>query len=415
MSHIKVILDFKSESHDVGMLYLSEKMGRYAFSYEKSFLSTGLEISPLTMPLGPDTYTAEINPDLYNLHGVFADSLPDEWGRKVQDAEFQKIGLLDATATDRLAFIGPYGIGALRYEPAHDFKRGKEVASLANLRKAVQRILEGKLEDVTNELLRSGGSAGGARPKFLVDLDIKNNTTIRYTHGKPENGMVPIILKVPVKNEDQYQRIEYVYSIMAKNAGINVPETYLLMGEKSNLAYYAIRRFDMSEKGERLHTHTYAGYLGVNYHEATPDYGDLLRTTEELTRDHRNVVEAYTRMVFNYLGCNKDDHAKNFSFLMNKKGEWTLSPHYDMGYSSGQNGLHAMAMNGLRRNATLKNLKRIAEDFDILPWKEIIKKICQSLNDWPILAIKNGVPKRYLDVIQERIKENTRRVEKDLH
>ena len=194
MSRLKIKLDFKTEVHDVGTLYLSEKMGRYAFSYEQSFLSSGLQISPYAMPLSSDTYTAEKNSDLYDLHGVFADSLPDEWGKKVQDAEFQKIGLLEVTAIDRLAFIGAYGIGALTYEPAQEFERGKSLVSLAELRKAVQRIIDGELEEVTNELLRSGGSAGGARPKFLVDIDVKNFKKIRYTHGKPENGMVPIIL-----------------------------------------------------------------------------------------------------------------------------------------------------------------------------------------------------------------------------
>ena len=412
MNRLNVKLDFRSESFDVGTLYLSEKMGRYAFSYEKSFLGPGLEISPLALPLGTNTFTAEKNSDLYDLHGVFADSLPDAWGKKVQDAEFQKIGLLEVTALDRLAFIGANGIGALRYEPAQEFEKGKDIVNLAQLRKAVQNIIEGELEEVSNELLKSGGSAGGARPKFLVDLDLMDHTKIRYSQGILQKGMVPIILKIPNKKEDHYQRIEFVYSIMAKNAGISVPDTFLLEGGKTHRAHYAIKRFDIRDDGERYHTHSYAGYRGINYREARPDYADLLRTTEDLTRDHRNVVEMFRRMVFNFLGCNKDDHAKNFSFIMNKKGDWTLSPHYDMGYSTGENGLHAMAIRGLRRNAAIKDFEKIAEDFDVKTWREIVDKVCNSLKEWPLLAAQNKMPQKYLDDIRERILENIRRITK---
>ncbi|MDD5672777.1 MAG: type II toxin-antitoxin system HipA family toxin [Chitinivibrionales bacterium] len=411
--NVKIHFDDKN-SYTVGRLFLSELTGKYHFEYDKSFLSAGLEISPVNLGLGSAAYLAQRNADFYDLHGVFADSLPDDWGKKVQDLEFYKIGINDPTAIDRLAFVGRYGIGALRYEPSENFEEGKNVVSLADLRKAAQKIIEGNFEAVTEELLHSGGSAGGMRPKFLVDLDIKNHEKIRYTRGNPEGPYFPVIIKTPTKDGDHYQRIEYSYLKMAHLCGIDVPDTYLLIGEKSKLAFFAIKRFDVLKTGERLHVHTYAGLMGLNFREASPDYSELFRTTADLTKDHSQVIEAYRRMVFNYLGYNNDDHTKNISFVMNKKGEWSLSPAYDIGYSPGRQGFHTMSINGIRQNATVKDFEKIAGNFNVKDWKKIVVKIIDTLKNWPSIAQKNGVPEKYKDIVNHRIKENLKRIAKDL-
>jgi len=405
-----VHINFGTTSHCVGTLFLSEKMGRHVFAYNRDFIGKGLEISPRNMPLGNATYVAERNSDLYDLHGVFADSLPDAWGKKVQDAEFQKIGLHNASALDRLAFVGRYGIGALRYEPAQEFEQGKKAVQCADLRKAAQKIIAGRPDTVVDELLHSGGSAGGARPKFLVDLDTKSLDMLRYTRGAPEGDFFPVILKVPLRNDDQYQRIEYAYSQMAIKAGINILESYLLDGKTDKRAYFAMRRFDILANGTRLHTHTFAGLLGINFREAVPDYSTLLRVTGDLTRNHVDVVEAYRRMVFNYLGSNLDDHAKNITFTMDQKGQWALAPAYDIGYSTAADNLHAMAINGKRRNAILSDFKHVAEDFDVREWKKIVEQTAHSLRKWPSLAEKSGIPAKQATAIWNRIREHTDRL-----
>jgi serine/threonine-protein kinase HipA len=407
---LAVYLDFGTKDEHVGTLFLSDKLGRHVFTYEKSFIGSRLEISPRMMPLGNSTYVAEKSNDLYDLHGVFADSLPDAWGRKVQDAEFQKIGVHDVTSLLRLAFVGRHGVGALRYEPEQNFDLGKKAVTLADCRKAAQQIIAGHPEEVVDELLRCGGSAGGARPKFLVDLNAENQDEIRYSRTKFEKGFIPIVLKVPVSGNDTYQRIEYVYSLMAKSGGIAIPEPFLLTGKLKHLAFFALRRFDITDDGSRLHTHTLAGLLGLNFREAVTDYSTLLRVTGDLTRDHRHVVECFRRMVFNYLGDNLDDHLKNFSFTMNEKGEWKLSPAYDIGYSTGENNLHAMAINGKRRNATKIDFEKVASDFDVADWKHIVKQIIENLEKWPILASKYGVPEKNRTIVWSRIKENVNRV-----
>jgi serine/threonine-protein kinase HipA len=415
MNSLNVKIKFNdSASYDVGKLFLSELTGKYHFEYDKAFSSSGIEISPVNLAVSGRYYEAQRNNEFYDLHGVFADSLPDDWGRKVQDAEFYKIGVHDPTAIDRLTFVGRYGIGALRYEPSKDFKEGTEIVSLADLRKTTQSILEGNTEDVTDALLRSGGSAGGMRPKFLVDLDVKNLDKIRYTTGKPDGDYYPVIIKTPYKDGDHYQRIEYAYSIIARKCGINIPDTYLIIGEKSKQAFFAIKRFDVLPDGERLHVHTYAGLHGLNFREAAPDYSELLRTCHDLTRDHSQVVEAYRRMVFNYLGYNNDDHTKNSSFTMNRKGNWKLSPSYDMSYSTGKQAFHTMSINGIRQNATVKDFEKMAENFNVKEWKSIVVKTCECFKEWNKIALKTGIPDKYVEIVRQRIYENVNRVKKDL-
>lgn len=412
MNELMVHLDFGDISYHAGTLYLSEKMGRYVFTYEREFVASGLEISPLRLPLGTDTFVAERNASLYDLHGVFADSLPDDWGRRVQDAEFEKIGLFEPTALDRLSFVGPFGIGALRYEPARDFERGHAAAQLADLRKAALRVLAGKPEEVADELLRCGGSAGGARPKFLVDLKTADLSELRYSSGRIEEGFRPVVLKVPDRGGDRYQRVEYAYMLMAREAGIDVPDVWLLTGERSGLAYLAIDRFDRDRGGHRLHAHTFAGLHNLDFREALVDYTLLLRTAHNLTRDLREAAKAYGVMLFNWLGFNNDDHAKNFTFLMDSGGRWRLSPAYDIAYSTATGGLHATALNGKRRNAMLEDLREIAADFDIDEWRVILDRTIDSLNRWPSFARHAGVPDRLSRTIGQRINENVRRLQR---
>ena len=358
MNKLQVILNFRHISYKVGELFLSEKLGRYVFNYNSEFLSSSLELSPYILPLGDETYTAERNNDMYNLHSLFADALPDAWGRKVQDAEFQNIGMHDVSALERLSFIGDYGMGALQFKPKQSFRSGIQAVGLAQLRKVSQRIISGDVNGIVEQLFRVGGSAGGARPKYLVDMKNDGSNIIRYTTGELEVGWTPIIIKVAEKNGDHWQRVEYCYFKMAEIAGIKTPPTWLLT-EGGDTVHFAIKRFDIDDNGGRYHTQTFAALLGVNFREAVLDYTGLLRTVAELCLDKDQVIEVYRRMVFNYLGGNKDDHAKNFSFLMDRTGRWYLSPAYDLAYSSGDQGLHAMAAAGKRRNLNLGILKRL--------------------------------------------------------
>jgi len=199
---------------------------------------------------------------------------------------------------------------------------------------------------------------------------------------------------------------------MAANAGLSVPDVFLLSENSKSISYFASKRFDFDSNGNRFHLHTLAGLLNIDFRETVIDYTSLLRITDELTRDHRQVVEAFRRMVFNYLGANLDDHSKNISFLMDKTGKWTLSPAYDIGFSSASNNLHAMGINGKRQNATIDDFEKIASDFDISEWRKIVSTISDSLLEWPIYAEKHLIPQKLSKAIFERIREACNRVNK---
>jgi serine/threonine-protein kinase HipA len=414
MKTIYVHINFGGKSIEAGELFASGDLGRHVFSYDPQFIASGLQISPFYLPLGGNSFAAPKNDGFYDLHGVFADSLPDTWGRRVQDAEFLKIGVIEPTALERLAFIGQNGIGALRYHPAREFPKGDEIVRLATLRKATQRIINGDIDDVSEQLLKSGGSAGGARPKFLVDIREDNPRKIRYTHGSYDDGYTPVILKVPSFAHDHYQRIEYAYTQIARDAGIDVPDCYLIDDGKSKLAFFAMKRFDIMPDGSRYHAHTLAGLLNADYRETTPDAATFLRTIDDLTRDHRQVVEGFRRVAFNYIGSNKDDHAKNFSFLMNSEGEWSLSPAYDIGFSKGQNNMHQMRLGQKSRGAEAKDFKALANDFDIPMWKDIVDKTLSAFEKWPDVADGCGVPEKYITAINQNLRENIKRIRNGL-
>jgi serine/threonine-protein kinase HipA len=409
MNKLQVFLDFRHISYKMGELFLSANIGRYVFNYDPQVLSSRMEPSPYILPLGGETFIAERNNDMYNLHSLFADALPDSWGRKVQDAEFQKIGMYDVTALERLSFIGDYGMGALRFKPKQSFLSGEQAVELSQLRKASQSIISGDINEIVEQLFRAGGSAGGARPKYLVDMRNDEPNHIRYTTGELEDGWTPVILKVAEKNGDHWQRIEYCYFRMAEIAGIKTPATWLL-AEEGGEAHFAIKRFDIDEYGGRYHTQTFAALLGVNFREAALDYTRLFRTVADLCFDKEQVIEMYRRMVFNYLGSNKDDHAKNFSFLMDRTGRWYISPAYDLSYSAGDHGLHAMAAVGKRRNLELSDFGKIAENFDISDWRKIVLNTKEALGLWREIAKKNKVPDKQIKIIYERISENLNRV-----
>lgn len=160
--------------------------------------------------------------------------------------------------------------------------------------------------------------------------------------------------------------------------------------------------------------HTLSGILNIDYHETNIDDSTFLRTIDDITRDHRQVIEGYRRIVFNYIGSNKDDHAKNFSFVMNNKGEWSLSPAYDVGFSKGQNDLHQMRLGNKFCNAEISDFRSLAEDFDINKWESIIEKTLTAFEKWPSLAKSNNLHSKYIDMINNKIVENLRRIEKGL-
>jgi serine/threonine-protein kinase HipA len=189
--------------------------------------------------------------------------------------------------------------------------------------------------------------------------------------------------------------MEFAYAQMAMAAGVHMPPTRLIPVSKSE-KYFAARRFDRLPGNQRLHMHTFANLIHANFRIPSTDYADLLRLTSALTRNHADVVEAFRRMVFNIAAHNRDDHAKNFSFLMNPAGEWSLSPAYDIIFSTGPGGEHTMSVAGEGSAPAREHILKVAEqtDLKLAAAKEIIDAVNQAVARWPQFAEQAGVTKK---------------------
>ncbi len=414
INSLNVFLNFGVLRYLVGRLQYLKSEGRAVFEYDSQFISQNLHFSPYQLPLEKKVYRAPLwagpaDPQ-HGLHGVFADSLPDSWGIRVQNEYFKKIHISDPSPFDRLAFIGKNGLGALEYEPAMESNEaGQAVIELAELRKSAIGIISGTAAEISNSLFRQGGSAGGMRPKFVLLYDPSDK---KFHYGMPftndNSHLIPCILKVPVKEAEDYQRIEFVYSLMAKKAHIDIPETDLF--EYGNQAYFYIRSFDINRDFTRNHIHTFAGIMGVDFSVHSFDYRDALKLTWVLTKDKRDVEELYRRMVFNVLAKNLDDHSKNFSFIMGSNGVWHLSPAYDMTYSLSRNGVHQMSLNGKTHSHTRDDFRKLSQEFNIKNWSIIIDEVKEALSSWNSLATQYGISKERISSLQGYIDENNEKI-----
>lgn len=264
--------------------------------------------------------------------------------------------------------------------------------------------MEGESGEVINELLALNGSSAGARPKAMIGLDLERKN-ISHGAGDLKDGFEHWIVKFPnTQDGNDSGAIEYVYSIMAANAGLEMPATHLFSSQKGS-GYYAVKKFDRN-KNKRFHMQTVSGLIHSNFRFPSHDYEDLLALTSVLTKDIREVEKMFRLAVFNVMAHNRDDHAKNFSVLMDESGEWKLSPAYDLTFSNGPGGEQSTMVMGEGRNITRRHLEKLGLEAKLsqLLINEVIRKTSNSLNNWKILAKVYGVEKENVDLIESRIR-----------
>lgn len=323
-------LTVKYHGRIVGLISLTPDDKRLAFEYDPSWISEGFSISPLELPLRPGLFLANPTP-LYGNFGIFEDSLPDGYGRYLLHKTLLREGIDDRTLTaiERLSFVGNGGMGALCYEPETALANEGEVKDFDLLQEKALQVLKEQQDTDARLLLYNSGNSGGCRPKAIFS-DEEGHWLVKFRHTYD-----PKDIGVQEKH----------YNDVARKCGIDVPDTKLVNGK-----YFATRRFDLTEEGERIHVATAGGLLCLSLFKPVLDYKNLLALTGYLTQRPEEVEEMYRRMVFNYLTDNKDDHCKNFSFLVsiNQSGkfEWHLAPAYDLTLcSEGYNGQHATSVN----------------------------------------------------------------------
>ncbi len=400
--HIKVGLDFGSSSIPVGNLALRDQ--QIYFEYESEFIRQGLPLSPIRLPLRPGVKTFSTE-TFEGLPGVFNDSLPDGWGRLLLDRAMRRHGILPEILTplDRLASVGKFGMGALTYEPDHSGTLEETELTLDWIAHQSMTVLEGDAEDVLDELLALSGSSAGARPKALIGF---NDATGRILYGNMElpDGYETWLVKfINSRDGSDAGVMEFIYSELARHAGLLIPDTQLFPA-KQGFGYFGVKRFDRN-KGKRFHVHTPCGLLHSDHRIPSLDYRDLLELTIHLTQDVRELESMFRLAVFNVLAHNRDDHSKNFSFLMNETGEWYLAPAYDLTFSFGPGGEQSTMVMGEGKSPTVEHLRKLGEHADISSSKvkEIIERTQDALAKWTELSKNHDLREATRDLVRSHI------------
>ncbi len=315
------------------------------FQYAPTFLQTGLELSPFKLPARPGVFS-DGAPELQGLHGLFHDSLPDGWGLLLMHPRMRTHGIDPEriSVLAQLRYLGDRGMGALTYHPAEGGPATDDsLLSLDKLERAAVKVDTGWVGKVLPQLELAGGSPGGARPKVVVGLG-PDGTMVAGATEIPAEFDHWLIKFAAREDPKDAGALEEVYARMARKAGIDMPETQLFALDRGRRCF-GVRRFDRVGN-RRLHVHTVGGLLHASHRLPSLDYKTILLATFALTRDRRQVLEAFRRAAFNVLACNRDDHAHNFAYLMDPDGQWRMSPAYDLTLSSGPGGYHTTSIMG---------------------------------------------------------------------
>ncbi len=391
-----VYFEHCKEKHRLGRLARYNR--QILFEYDADFIEKSLPVSPIKLPLKPGVFVPDDN--LFKgLFGLFNDSLPDGWGRLLLDRALTKQGIhvRELGALDRLAFVGQGGMGALSYEPAMDTfvsdKNNQSLLVLDRLADESRQMLSGATEDIFPELLALNGASAGARPKIVVKVSQDKREMI-YGPDCEQPGFESWMIKFPsMLDPHDIGPLEYAYSLMARDAGVDIPQTHLFLTEQGH--YFGVQRFD--RKGaERIHMHSLCGLIHADFRLPSLDYDTILRVVQILTKNTCEVEKAFVLACFNVFAHNRDDHSKNFSFILNNQGEWQLSSAYDLTFSHGPHGEHSTTVMGEGRAPTIEHLKALGKKHGLKRALLLIEQVREAVFRWKTYAETAGVSERTL-------------------
>jgi serine/threonine-protein kinase HipA len=425
-----MIAEVRLWGRTIGAVSLDEGRDVAAFEYDAAFADSAIEISPLVMPLSRQVYEfpALTRTTFHGLPGLLADSLPDRFGNALIDAWLATQGRTSERfgAVERLCYIGTRGMGALEFEPVigpkprHTSKI--DVDALVRLAADVlthRGNLQGHFHDAgkdqaLRDLLVVGTSAGGARAKAVIAWNPATNE-VRSGQMPAGDGFEYWLLKFDgvegnrdkeLEDPKGYGAIEYAYHLMAKAAGITMNECRLL--EEDRRRHFMTRRFDRLGGGEKLHMQSLCALAHFDFNQAGAyAYEQALLTIRQLGLPMAAVEEQFRRMVFNIVARNQDDHVKNIAFLMNKQGEWSLAPAFDVTYSYNPSGswtaTHQMTMNGKRDGFTRTDFTACAKSSLMKRGRaaQIIDEVQTAVARWPEFAAKARIARELREKIRK--------------
>lgn len=399
----------------IGAVLLDERQNVAAFQYDPAFARSGIEVSPIVMPLGGQVFKFPALPKetFHGLPGLLADSLPDKFGNALIDAWLATQGRTPESfnAVERLCYTGTRGMGALEFAPVLGPRPRKaatvDVDALVRLASEVlmhrnelrAHFHEANKEKALRDILQVGTSAGGARAKAVIAWNPTTNE-IRSGQIAAGEGFEYWLLKFDgvAGNKDKeledprgYGAIEYAYHLMAKAAGITMTECRLL--EENGRRHFMTRRFDRLAGGEKLHMQSLCALAHFDFNQAGAyAYEQAMLIIRQLGLPMAAVEEQFRRMVFNIVARNQDDHVKNIAFLMNKQGEWALAPAFDVTYSYNPAGVwtatHQMTLNSKRDGFTLADFEACAKAALMKRGRAtaIIDEVTTATKRWPEFA-----------------------------
>lgn len=416
MAKVIALAEVHAWGHFIGAV-AEQDDGIIVFEYDPAFQRTGLEISPIRLPLaqtGPVSFPELVKVEAFaGLPGLLADSLPDRFGNAVIARYFANTGHPESALSpvQKLLYIGRRAMGALEFRPPIPLgatAAERESLEIANLVEQARQVVEGKIDVAVPEIMRIGASAGGARAKALILWNRETNE-VRSAFAKPRTGDEHWLIKFdgvgqidePDPNPQPYNRIEYAYSRMARDAGIDMPETRLV--EERRLGHFMVRRFDRAGE-KRLHMHSLGGMQHVDYNlPGAFSYEQFLRTILDLGLGYPSLEEAFRRMVFNVAAVNQDDHVKNLSFLMDEHGTWRLAPAYDVTYASGHGFTrnHQMTIGGKTSGFSRSDLTAVASMFGLKhDGAHVIQQVMDALGNWRRYARDSGIEADRVEFIE---------------
>lgn len=416
----------------IGIIHQDITKAYASFEYDKDFLNSGIEVSPLRMPLSRNIYEfpSLAGDPFYGMPGLVVDSLPDRFGNTVIEQWLMSLGksLSDFTAIDRLCYTGKRGMGALEYVPAStDIKDIDENINVREMVKFASDILanrEGislKADDNLTyaQLVQVGSSAGGARAKAIIAWNEKTGE-VRSGQTNLGSGYDYWLMKFDnvskngdhgLEDKPEYTLIEYAYYLMAIDAGITMNECRIYNSEGDN--HFMTKRFDR-ENGKKLHMQSLGAMAHVSYQEpGLIGYELAAMYMKELGISYKEIEQFYRRMVFNCLAVNQDDHVKNVSFIMDRTGKWILSPAYDITFSYNPTNkwlrAHQMTVNGKALEIGLVDLLEAGSKMGIKEGrcKDIIGEVGSSVSNFGRFAEQAGIKEKTCDYINSIIAVNS--------
>ncbi|CAN5366592.1 type II toxin-antitoxin system HipA family toxin [soil metagenome] len=401
----------------VGAFAWDSETGIGSFEYDNSFLKKGLDLAPIKMSIENKRRKIFSFPELRDiktfrgLPGLVADTMPDKYGNALINAWLVNNNRVSDSLSpvELLCFIGKRGMGALEFEPA--MQKSSDIATkieLGSLIDVAEQILSGKKNFKTKllpneekallDILKIGTSAGGARAKAVIVFNSKTKE-IRSGQADAPKGFSHWLIKFDGVTDKQfgtssgYGRVEMAYYLMAKDAQIEMTECRLL--EENGRAHFMTKRFDR-DGNKKTHLQSFCAMRHFDFNEINLySYEQLFETMRTLNLPYPQAEQLYRRMVFNVMSRNCDDHTKNFAFVMNKSGKWSLSPAYDVchAYRPGSDWVsqHCLSVNGKRKNISAEDLLKVANQMNIKKANVIIKQIATTVGNWGKYADAAGV------------------------